>query len=142
MSEVFHDLPYGHVASYDDNELEVRSTIADPPKVRLAVDDAMVESNLGALSFNRRRSDGRHEEYAQMMGRMAPDMQGGAAYIAVRPAGQPDVKEVAYWDSNNIVMRAGPYALVFQGGDGNLVGYDTRIGGGIGDPAAAIWSAL
>jgi hypothetical protein len=105
MGKLF-DLPWGWVESYDDNELAIVSTIKDPPKIRLAVDADKVESNLGAVSFNLRRSDGRHEEYAVVMGRLTADRRGGALYLAVRPPGDESVREIAYFDSGAVVFRA------------------------------------
>lgn len=116
------DLPFGWVGTYDDNEVEIVSTIKDPPKVRLAVDADKVESNLGAVSFNLRRSDGRHEEYGLVMGRLTADRSGGAIYLAVRPSPSQGVREVAYFDSNTIVLFGGKLVLVKQG-DGNFVLY-------------------
>lgn len=117
-----HDLPRGYVGTYDDNEVEIVSTMADPPKLRLAVDAGKVESNLGAVSFNLRRPDGRHEEYGLVMGRLTADKQAGAIYIAVRPSGSQDVQEVAYFDASNIVLFGGRLHLANQG-DGNFVLY-------------------
>jgi len=118
-----HDLPFGWVGTYDDNEVEIVSTKADPPKLRLAIDADKVESNLGAVSFNLRRPDGRHEELALVQGRLTADKQAGAVYIAVRPPGGAGVKEVAYFDSRTAQFRVGSWMLSFQE-DGNLVVYD------------------
>ena len=96
----------GYVGTYDVNELEHVSTIADPVKYRVAIDEDQVESNLGGLSANLRRPDGRHEEYALAMGRLTADKQAGAFYIAVRQRGTQEVREVAYFDNDVIVFRA------------------------------------
>lgn len=109
------DLPFGWVGTYDDNEIEIVSTIADPPKIRLAIPNDKVESNLGAVSFNLRRSDGRHEEYGYVMGRLTPGKSAGAIYLAVRPDGQQDCREVFYIDGNGANFRV-PVSMPNGGG--------------------------
>lgn len=154
------DFPWGWVGTYDDNEIEIVSTISDPPKVRLAVQAGKPESNLGSLSFNIRRDDGRHEEYGYIMGRLTANKDAGAVYVALRPAGQQDCRSVLYIDPNvaifgvpvvapgggvgggpvdKMVSNNGRFVTVQQG-DGNFVTYDLQLGPE-GDPNAAVWSA-
>lgn len=135
------EFPWGWIGSYDDNEIEIVSTIPDPPKVRLAVQAEKVESNLGALSFNLRRADGRHEEYGLVMGRLTADKQEGAIYLALRARGEQAVREVLYLDphvaifrvpvqapaSDRLISENGLYELVMQN-DRNVVGYDRTTG--------------
>lgn len=99
-------LPWGYAAPYDDNEIQIVSTISDPPKIRLGVEAGKVESNLGAISFNIVRPDGRHEEMALVQGRLTADKQAGALYIAIRPRGGQEVKEAVYIDSNHFISHA------------------------------------
>ena len=135
------DFPWGWIGSYDDNEVEVVSTIPDPPKVRLAVAAGAVESNLGSVSFNLRRPDGRHEEYGYVMGRLTADKQEGALYIGLRPRGEQSCREFFYIDPHQAIFRVpvvapggvaaardvlissdGRFRLIMQS-DGNLVVY-------------------
>lgn len=99
------EFPWGYIGSYDDNEVEIVSTIPDPPKVRLAVQAGKVESNLGSVSFNLRRADGRHEEYGYVMGRLTADRQQGALYIGLRPRGEQQSREVLYIDPDVLISR-------------------------------------
>ena len=99
------DFPWGWIGTYDDNEIEIVSTIPDPPKVRLAVDANKAESNIGGVTFNLRRSDGRHEEYGYVMGRLTADKQQGALYIAMRPRGEQQSREVLYIDPDVAIFR-------------------------------------
>ena len=124
---------FGWIGTIFDNEIEIVSTKADPPKIRLAVEADQVESNLGAVSYNLRRPDGNHEEYGLMMGRLTADHQAGAVYVATRPRGQQDVREVFYIDNDIAIFRApvvadltsdnGRFRLIVQN-DGNLVLYE------------------
>jgi len=147
------DLPWGWLETYDDNEIAIVSTIPDPPKVRLAVEAGMVESNLGAVSFNLRRADGRHEEYGYVMGRLTADKQEGALYIGLRPRGEQSCREVLYLDPsgahfrvpivapglgitvppaaapNELVSPSGTHRLSLQD-DGNFVVYRMESSGG------------
>lgn len=99
------DFPWGWIGTYDDNEIEIVSTIPDPPKVRLAVQADQVESNLGGVSFNVRRADGRHEEYGYVMGRLTADRQAGAVYIALRHPAEQQSREVVYIDPSVALFR-------------------------------------
>ena len=143
---------HGWFGAYDDNETEHVSTIPDPCKVRLAVNADQVESNLGAVSFNQRRSDGRHEEYAYMMGRMTADKQAGAVYVAVRPSPNQGTREVLYIDPSVAAFRVpieasnyppallrapGGQTELHMQGDGNLVTYDVRT-----NPWTPLWSSM
>lgn len=99
------DCPWGWIGTFDDNEIEIVSTIPDPPKVRLAVQAGKVESNLGAVSANIRREDGRHEEYGLAMFRLTADRQEGAAYLALRRRGHASVSEMFYIDPGAAIFR-------------------------------------
>jgi len=104
------DFDGGWIGTIGDNEIEIVSTMPDPPKVRLAVDAASIESNLGAVSFNARRPDGTHDEIAYVMGRMAPNRESGALYVALRPAPGMPCREVLYMDNGAIVSHVPIYA--------------------------------
>lgn len=98
----------GWFGTLNDNELELNSTIGDPTKLRLAVHESQVESNLGGISFNRSRDDGQHHEDALIMGRLTANKQGGAVFVAVRPQhgnNDEDVREVAYFDDGVALFR-------------------------------------
>lgn len=124
------ELLFGWFGAIFDNELELVSTKQDPPKLRLAVEQDKVESNLGAISFNQRRPDGNHEEYGYVMGRMTADKQGGAVYIAARGA-DGVTREVAYFDAGHVIFQApiqapglspgGPAPAILQSADGRVV---------------------
>ena len=62
------DLSFGRIC-YGGNELEVISTIEDPPAVRLS---SYLGKSLGKLSFNRMRSDDRQEELCIIQGKEDP----------------------------------------------------------------------
>lgn len=152
---------FGWLGTKYDNELEVVSTKPDPGKVRLAVQAGQEESNLGSVSGNIRRADGEHEEYAYTMFRLTADKQAGAFYIATRPRGEQDCREVFYIDNgaaifrvpvqapnlghggggvtNKMVSSDGRFVTVQQT-DGNFVTYSLELGPE-GDPNAAVWSA-
>lgn len=146
MPERIATFPWGYMNTFDDNEIEIVSTISDPPKVRLAIEDGRIESNLGAMSFNIKRQDGRHEEYAIVMGRLRADNRNaGALYIGVRGPDNQSCKEVLYIDNNQAIFRVpvispnnnnsdgtvamsenGKYWIVQQN-DGNLCKYELRV---------------
>lgn len=105
MGKVIETFPWGWIGTYDDNEIEVVSTIPDPPKVRLAVVDGKVESNLGGVSFNIRRADERHDEMGYMMGRMTSNGQTAALYVALAPARGQSCKEVFYIDPSVAIFQ-------------------------------------
>lgn len=158
MAKLF-DLPFGYVGTYDDNEIEIVSTIADPPKVRLAVEDGRVEGNLGFVSFNVKRADGRHEEWCGIGGRLIHDRTAGAIAIAVRGPGDDGIREAALFAPNGVVfnvpllgqalapipalLRApgGETELHIQG-DGNLVVYDVRGPDGTREPDSRKWAVV
>ena len=102
---IIANFPWGWIGTIADNEIEIVSTISDPPKVRLAVEEALVESNLGSVSFNTRRPDGTHDEHGYIMGRLTADKQAGACYIALRPVGQEACREVLYMDPTQAIFR-------------------------------------
>lgn len=114
------DFPWGWVGTYDDNEIEVVSTRRDPPKVRLAVDEDKIESNLGAVTFNKRRADGRHEEYGYVMGRLTADKQEGALYVALRPRGEQSSREVLYIDPSGAHFKVPVFAPNLTGQGASL----------------------
>lgn len=125
-----HDLPFGYVGTYDANEIEIVSTIKDPPKIRLVVDADKVESNLGCVSFNTRRPDGEHDEHAYVMGRLTADKQGGALYLGVRAPGSQHVREVLYLDSGQAIFRVpivAPNLMSGAGSDGRFYSGDRRF---------------
>lgn len=83
--EILKQLARGFFAAIGDNKLTIVSTMRDPAKLRLAVDQNNVETNLGALTFNTRRSDWSEtqDEHAYVMGQLhSPGY--GALYGATR----------------------------------------------------------
>ena len=99
----------GWLGTINDNEIELSTTMRDPVKLRLSIHENKVESNLGAISWNRLRDDGQHHQDAELMGRLTANKKGGAVYIAVRPQNgndHEDVQEVAYFDSGAVIFRA------------------------------------
>ena len=102
------NLPYGDFGNYDDNEVRVRSSIRDPVKVRLSVDESQVESNLGGVSFNKTRSDNRDEEQALIMGRM--NGGSGAIYMATRRQGDQPSQERFYIDHTRALFHVPIFA--------------------------------
>ncbi len=125
---VIREFPWGWLGTYDDNEIEIVSTISDPPKVRLAVDSNKIESNLGAVTFNIRRPDGRHEEYGYVMGRLTADRQEGAVYIGVRGRNDSQSREVLYIDPNQAIFRVPVTAPGLGGGIGGRVALRSHHG--------------
>jgi len=79
-------MPWGYV-EIDNNEVSVISTVADPPKLRMAASEG---GSMGALSFGRLRPDGRQEEMVLIQGkqderyRNNPDNYTGEVTIHVR----------------------------------------------------------
>ena len=145
FAQGFHfTLPTGLFRSCGDDEICLEEiTVSDPVKIRLAVREDLVESNLGALSWNKLRRDGRgtHDEYGYLMGRLTADKQAGAMYVALRPRGQESSREVLYIDTNVAIFRvpviapnlgggggsfltSGAYQLHLQSSDGNTVLYE------------------
>lgn len=116
MPNIIAPFPNGWLGTYDMNETEAVSTVKDPPKHRLAVQAGQVESNLGGVSFNIRRSDGRHEEYAYLMGRL--NGGNGAAYIATRGPGEGQPRERFYIDHGKAIFRVPIEAPNLGGGTG------------------------
>lgn len=104
MGEKFHDLPAGHIGAYDLNEQEIVSRAGDPVKVRGAVYEDVVETNLAAFSGNtkRRGGDEKHDEYGLVMiQRRGPEgAREGAVSIEVRPRDDQNVRQVFYVDNN------------------------------------------
>lgn len=98
---VIAELPYGSVESFDDNEVTIISEIADPPKLRLAVPDDLVEANIGAISCNTRRANGEQDEYVTFGARALSDGR-WAFFVAVRYPGEQDVREVLLATSDGI----------------------------------------
>ena len=150
------DFSWGWIGTIFDNEIEIVSTKSDPPKIRLAVQSDIVESNLGSVSFNLRRPDGNHEEYGYVMGRLTADRQQGALYVALRARGEEQSRQVLYLDpgvlisrvpimapnigsaSTGTILRApGGQTELHMQGDGNLVTYDVRT-----SPWTPLWSSM
>ena len=144
-------LPDGYFGPYDQNELQLVSEISDPPKFRFGVIASALREddyNLGTLSANLVRDDGRHEEYVELKLALAPNRGEGALRIQVRRAGSETTEEVLYVDAHQIVSRVpisapnfsadpaqsnelrapgGVYWLVIQASDGNVVAYKNSI---------------
>lgn len=137
--------PKGWFGTIFDNETEHVSTKPDPCKLRLAVDQDQVESNLGGVSYNIRRRDGNHNEMAYEMGRLTADKKAGAFYIATKGPNDDQPKERMYIDDNQAIFRVpitapnlggnsvgailrapGGQTELHMQGDGNLVVYDVR----------------
>ena len=119
------DLPHGWVGTYDDNEVEIVSTISDPPKLRLGVEADKLSGddfNLAAVTGNLVRSDGRHEEYGGYRVGLSPDREGGALRLFVRD-GNGNEKEIAYMDAERVVF----HVPVSSGGGDHLTSSDGRF---------------
>ena len=99
--------PHGRLETYDDNELKHASSIGDPGKYRFSVPEALVESNLGATTFNTERTDGRLDERASVGARLLADGS-AAVFIAVAEArGQP-IREILLVSRNGMAGPAAP----------------------------------
>ena len=133
-------LPKGWFGPRGDNEVELVSTISDAVKYRGGAPLASNDFNASAFTGDLVDGDTRLECGGYRVG-LRPDRQGGAlrGFVCDGPGGQEH--ETQYADGANFIFRAGPFAMVLQGSDGNFVIYDTRIGGGVGDPAAATFAA-
>lgn len=144
----WHNLVKGWFGPFGDNETELVATNPDPPKHRLGVKQSQVESNLGGLSWGivRDEAGNNHDEYGLFMGRLTADKQSGAFYLALRPAGQADVREILYGDTSVLISRVpihapniqplgryyhegGRFCTIFQA-DGHIVEYEIRDGQG------------
>lgn len=150
MSLIAH-FPWGWLGTIGDNEIEVVSTMKDPPKIRMAVVADKVESNLGSFCFNLRRTaepdDDRHDELGYIMGRLTANKRQGALYVALAPKIGQSCREVLYVDPGAAIFRVpvqapnlgsvttppnelrhpnGIHWLVLQG-DGNFVAYRNRV---------------
>ena len=146
------DLPDGgSLNTYDLNEIEIVSGHKDPCKIRYAVPQRFIDqglTNLGAVSFNIQRADGRHEEKALVMGRLngPRGAQFGALYLATAPPGSDEVRERLYIDHQQAIFQVPISAPNLGGGaepgvfkhpngrawfviqhDGNLVVYWNRV---------------
>lgn len=73
------DMPWGRI-EIDTNEVSIVSTVADPPKLRMA---ATAGLSLGAVSFNYLRPDGRQVEMLLIQGKQDERVRGTS-----RPAGE------------------------------------------------------
>ena len=150
MGEIIKIFPWGWIGTLGDNEIEIVSTKRDPPKVRQSVVADRVESNLGSVCFNLRRTadpaDERQDEMAYVMGRLTADKQQGALYVALAPSVGQHCREVLYLDPNRAIFRVpvtapnlggaaayparfasddGRYVFIVQGDDGGkIVQYD------------------
>ena len=105
MSKILYEDDKVCIREIHDNALAVESKISDPAEVAVSVDADKVESNLGKVRFDLRRSDGVHEEYAYVMGRLTADKQEGALYFAVRKRDEQQAREILYMDPNGIVSQ-------------------------------------
>ena len=149
---IFHQLIRGFIGSIGDNEVEIASTMPDPPKVRLAVEEGQVENNLGCVSFNTRRPSGTHDEYGYVMGQRING--GGTVYAATKAPGQENCQQRWFVNherfishvpfqapnlhENKLISTDKRFVLVLQP-DGHQVQYDLTLGPE-GDPTAAVWS--
>ena len=112
-------LPYGEFRAFDDNETLHRSLIADPCKDRYSVKQELVESNLGAISFNIERPSGELDEMGLIGVRLLPDGS-GAFFVAIADAqGQP-VREILVASRHGL---SGPAAVAtsFRSDDGRYL---------------------
>ena len=140
---------HGRLETSGDNEIKHASDIADPGKYRFSVPEGLVESNLGATSFNSERSSGVMDERASVGARLLEDGS-AAVFIAITDVkGQP-IREVllvsrfglsgpaASQDrSARITHEGGRFQTIFQG-DGNVVTYRRHEDGSLGAP---VWAS-
>jgi acylphosphatase len=140
----------GWVGAYDNNEVEIVATDDDPSALRGGKRWKKGQGwNLFKLSGNVVRDDGRHEEYALIRFRLAPNETDGAIEIVVR-RGNDEVPAL-YIDPTGVhclmnlfapnisgaggtFLKNGPWELHLQG-DANLVLYDTRT-----QPWKVLWN--
>lgn len=101
MGELIAKLPNGSVESFDANEVAIISDIADPSKLRLAIPEDLVESNLGAVSCNTRRVDGEQDERVTFGARSLGDGR-WAFFVSVQYPGEQQVREVLLATSDGL----------------------------------------
>lgn len=65
MADQIFPMPWGYV-KLSNNEVEVVSTVGDPPKIRCAAPEGI---SLGAMSFGRLRADGKINEMVLIQGK-------------------------------------------------------------------------
>lgn len=128
MSDILYDDDKVCIRKINDNGLAVESKISDPAELSVSVDVDKVESNIGKVRFDLRRSDGVHEEYAYIMGRLTADKKGGAIYIATRGPEGDQCVERFYIDHTAAVFSVdsnqseGPIAgSILKSSNGRLV---------------------
>lgn len=126
MSKILYEDDKVCIKEIHDNGLTVESKIADPAELSVSIDADKVESNIGKVRFDLRRSDGVHEEYAYVMGRLTADKQEGAIYFAVKKRGEQQAREVLYIDPNGItsqipIVGATPARSLIQSPNGKVV---------------------
>ena len=85
--------PHGRLETTGDNEIKHASDIADPGKYRFSVREALVESNLGATTFNTERPDGHLDERASIGARLLPDGS-PAIFIAIADHKGDPIREI------------------------------------------------
>lgn len=129
-----------------DNETEHVSTIRDPGKYRFAVNQGVVEHNLGGPSFNTRRDSGVHDEHALIQGQIFPDNGDigrgfGAIEFCTRGPGREQVDQrlhlrhdqalfhvpVNHPEQHMLKAPGGIFWLTIQSSDGNFVAYKNRV---------------
>lgn len=143
--------PYVHA----ENETETVSSKGDPAADRMAVNEEVVEHNLGKKSWGTRRSTGIHDEHAYIQGQLYRGPDGGmrtgqgTIELCTRGAGQeaceqrmliredaivcnvpiqaPNLAGSALRESNELRAPGGVFWLVIQGSDGNIVAYANQI---------------
>lgn len=149
MSRRLLDLPFGYIETFDDNEVTIVSTISDPVKIRLAIQEDQVEANLGFLSFNTVRSDGEQDEWAAIGPRLITRPDGSrfcAIAVCARGPESEHVQEVlliaphGVWfnvplrgdgaptpDDGTVAMSKDGRFWTVQQSDGNLVIYQLAV---------------
>ena len=133
-------MPKGELRTFDDNETVHRSLMKDPCKGRFSVKQDLVESNLGAHSFNIERPSGELDELVHTGGRLLGDGS-GCFFVAIADKQGDPVREVLVVSRHGLsgpaasVGAVGSFLRAPGGqtelhcqGDGNAVMYDVRPG--------------
>ena len=139
--------PHGRLETSGDNEIKHASNIADPGKYRFSVPEGLVESNLGATSFNSERTTGIMDERASVGARLLGDGS-AAVFVAITDRRGDPVREVLLVSKYGLVGSAAPqvaritheggrFQTIFQG-DGNIVTYRRHGDGSLGAP---VWAS-
>lgn len=117
------NLDWGYI-QYDKNEVQIVSTIDDPPGIRLGkLKSAGPGRSLGKLSFNVVRDDGTQEEVVLLQGKRRyddPDNLTGELYVGINRGGQgdADMVDVALIHHDGIECRVPITAPGLNGGSG------------------------